>query len=257
MTARPSDLSRGARLHPPPAKRGSSRWASALGHLPVLVALQDGRASTQRDLARFAKIEQPPMAQMLARMERDGLIRRTGAAATSRSRRSQRRACRSRLPSCSAAIRRRCATLRTTRPGLLTRPIANLDQLAGVHPPPGAPHSIARLIRLLEICPLNTSPAAHLEISRTERVVYMRTLLTGRVFLESPRWRDGCLWVSDWGAHEVLRIEMDGQAEVVARTNSFPMCIEHLPDGRLLIVDLPSAGWRGLRRTERSSLTLI
>jgi DNA-binding MarR family transcriptional regulator len=47
-----------------------------VGHLPVLVALRDGRAGTQRDLARFAKIEQPPMAQMLARMERDGLIRR-------------------------------------------------------------------------------------------------------------------------------------------------------------------------------------
>jgi MarR family transcriptional regulator for hemolysin len=46
-----------------------------VGHLPVLVALRDGRASTQRDLARFAKVEQPPMAQMLARMERDGLIR--------------------------------------------------------------------------------------------------------------------------------------------------------------------------------------
>ncbi|MGF9692333.1 MarR family winged helix-turn-helix transcriptional regulator [Rhizobium sp. 0TCS1.26] len=48
-----------------------------VGHLPVLVALQNGDASTQRDLARFARIEQPPMAQMLARMERDGLIERT------------------------------------------------------------------------------------------------------------------------------------------------------------------------------------
>lgn len=48
-----------------------------VGHLPVLVALRDGEASTQIELARFAKIEQPPMAQMLARMERDGLIRRT------------------------------------------------------------------------------------------------------------------------------------------------------------------------------------
>ena len=64
------------------AARGSARLSEArlkplgfgVGHLPVLVALQDGRASTQRDLARFAKIEQPPMAQMLARMERDGLI---------------------------------------------------------------------------------------------------------------------------------------------------------------------------------------
>jgi DNA-binding MarR family transcriptional regulator len=48
-----------------------------VGHLPVLVALQNGNASTQRDLARFAKVEQPPMAQMLTRMERDGLIERT------------------------------------------------------------------------------------------------------------------------------------------------------------------------------------
>ena len=48
-----------------------------VGQLPVLVALQNGKASTQRDLARFARIEQPPMAQMLARMERDGLIERT------------------------------------------------------------------------------------------------------------------------------------------------------------------------------------
>ena len=49
----------------------------AVGQLPVLVALQDGKASTQRELARFAKVEQPPMAQMLARMERDCLIERT------------------------------------------------------------------------------------------------------------------------------------------------------------------------------------
>ena len=48
-----------------------------VGHLPVLVALQNGHASTQRDLARFARTEQPPMAQMLVRMERDGLIHRT------------------------------------------------------------------------------------------------------------------------------------------------------------------------------------
>ena len=45
-----------------------------VGHLPVLVALQNGQAGTQRDLALFARIEQPSMAQMLARMERDGLM---------------------------------------------------------------------------------------------------------------------------------------------------------------------------------------
>jgi len=56
-----------------------------VGQLPVLVALGDGTASTQRDLARFARVEQPPMAQMLARMERDGLIERTRDPADGRS----------------------------------------------------------------------------------------------------------------------------------------------------------------------------
>src|SRR5450631_965451 len=67
------------------AARGFARLSEArlkplgfgVGHLPVLIALQNGRAHTQRDLARFAKIEQPSMAQMLVRMERDGLIKRT------------------------------------------------------------------------------------------------------------------------------------------------------------------------------------
>lgn len=56
-----------------------------VGHLPVLVALKEGRAETQRDLARFARIEQPSMAQMLGRMARDGLIRRTPSATDGRS----------------------------------------------------------------------------------------------------------------------------------------------------------------------------
>jgi MarR family transcriptional regulator for hemolysin len=67
------------------AARGFARLSEArlkplgfgVGHLPVLVALKTGRADTQRDLALFARIQQPPMAQMLTRMERDGLIRRT------------------------------------------------------------------------------------------------------------------------------------------------------------------------------------
>ena len=58
-----------------------------LGHVPVLVALQDGQVGNQRDLARFARIEQPPMAQMLSRMERDGLIERTPDPQDGRSRR--------------------------------------------------------------------------------------------------------------------------------------------------------------------------
>jgi DNA-binding MarR family transcriptional regulator len=49
----------------------------AAAQLPVLAALKDGAQMSQTELARWAKVEQPTMAQMLARMERDGLIRRT------------------------------------------------------------------------------------------------------------------------------------------------------------------------------------
>jgi MarR family transcriptional regulator for hemolysin len=97
------------------AARGFARLSEArlkplgfgVGHLPVLVALQDGRTSTQRDLARFAKIEQPPTAQMLARMERDGLIQRAPDPADGRSRRITLTAvAETRLPDAVAALLR-------------------------------------------------------------------------------------------------------------------------------------------------------
>jgi sugar lactone lactonase YvrE len=63
-------------------------------------------------------------------------------------------------------------------------------------------------------------------------------LLEGLSFGESPRWHDGALWVCDWGAYELLRVSADGSAEVVAQIQSFPFCIDWLPepDGRLLAV---------------------
>lgn len=48
----------------------------ATAQLPVLTALKDGARLPQGELARWARVEQPTMAQLLARMERDGLIRR-------------------------------------------------------------------------------------------------------------------------------------------------------------------------------------
>jgi sugar lactone lactonase YvrE len=62
-------------------------------------------------------------------------------------------------------------------------------------------------------------------------------LMKGIVFGESPRWYDGRLWLSDWGAGQVLTLNADGSREVVASVASFPMCIDFLPDGRLLVVD--------------------
>jgi sugar lactone lactonase YvrE len=80
-----------------------------------------------------------------------------------------------------------------------------------------------------------------------------QVVLTDLAFPESPRWRDGRLWVSDWGAHEVIALDRDGGTEVVARVDSFPMCIDHLPDGRLLIVS--SDDRRLLRQESDGSLT--
>jgi DNA-binding MarR family transcriptional regulator len=57
----------------------------SVGQMPVLYLLRDGASLTQKDLARRVRIEQPTMAQLLARMERDGLIRRTNNVADKRS----------------------------------------------------------------------------------------------------------------------------------------------------------------------------
>ncbi len=44
------------------------------GPMPVFIALADGSALPQKELARRAAVEQPTMANTLARMERDGLV---------------------------------------------------------------------------------------------------------------------------------------------------------------------------------------
>jgi DNA-binding MarR family transcriptional regulator len=55
------------------------------GPMPVFFALADGRALSQKDLAQFAAVEQPTMANTLNRMERDQLIARTPDPADRRS----------------------------------------------------------------------------------------------------------------------------------------------------------------------------
>lgn len=64
----------------------------------------------------------------------------------------------------------------------------------------------------------------------------LQTLLTGLMFGESPRWHDDRLWVSDWGARDIIAVDRAGTSEVVARAPSFPCCIDFLHDGRLLMV---------------------
>ena len=48
----------------------------SVSQLPVIVALKHGARLSQKELAQQTGVEQPSMAQLLARMERDGLVQR-------------------------------------------------------------------------------------------------------------------------------------------------------------------------------------
>jgi sugar lactone lactonase YvrE len=63
-----------------------------------------------------------------------------------------------------------------------------------------------------------------------------RTLMTGIVFGEQPRWHEDRLWFSDWGKPEVIAVDLEGNSEVILEVPSFPCCVDWLPDGRLLLV---------------------
>jgi sugar lactone lactonase YvrE len=64
----------------------------------------------------------------------------------------------------------------------------------------------------------------------------LHMLVTGLTFPEQPRWHDERLWFSDWGTREVIAVSASGNSEVVLRGPSFPLCVDWLPDGRLLLV---------------------
>jgi sugar lactone lactonase YvrE len=66
----------------------------------------------------------------------------------------------------------------------------------------------------------------------------LQTLLTGLAFGESPRWHNGRLWFSDFGAQEVVAVDLSGKKEVIAHVPGAPMGLGFLPDGRLLIVSM-------------------
>ncbi|MDX7951837.1 MarR family transcriptional regulator [Lichenihabitans sp. Uapishka_5] len=100
----------------------------ATAQLPVLSMLKDGVARSQTELARLAKVEQPTMAQLLARMERDGLIHRNPDPADRRSSLlSLTDEARAKLPAGQAVLRQ-----------------GNVDMTAGL-----SPDEIAALVSLL------------------------------------------------------------------------------------------------------------
>ena len=63
----------------------------------------------------------------------------------------------------------------------------------------------------------------------------MRTLLSGRAFVESPRWHEGRLWFCDWLTREIISVDLRGESEVMFRVESLPFSIDWLRDGRLVV----------------------
>ena len=67
-------------------------------------------------------------------------------------------------------------------------------------------------------------------------VIEPRVLLEGLAMPESPRWHDGRLWFSNWGAEEIIAVDLDGNSEVVGRgPEGLGWAVNWLPDGRMLI----------------------
>jgi sugar lactone lactonase YvrE len=95
-----------------------------------------------------------------------------------------------------------------------------------------------------------TIPWKELEMSEVQ------VLMTGLVLGESPRWHKERLWLSDWGAQEVIAVDLLGNSEVEVRVPPImPFSIDWLPepDGRLLIL----SGKEGLLLREEPDGSLV
>jgi sugar lactone lactonase YvrE len=70
----------------------------------------------------------------------------------------------------------------------------------------------------------------------TRAPIKTHVLLEGLAMVESPRWHDGRLWFPHWGTPEIVALDLDGNARVMARGPSgLGHSIGWLPDGRLLV----------------------
>jgi sugar lactone lactonase YvrE len=79
-----------------------------------------------------------------------------------------------------------------------------------------------------------------------------RVLLDGLAMVESPRWHDGRLWFPHWGTPEIVAVDLEGNAEVMAKGPSgLGHSIGWLPDGRMLVTG------DGLTRYESDGTTVI
>ncbi|WP_192256522.1 SMP-30/gluconolactonase/LRE family protein [Mesorhizobium silamurunense] len=80
-----------------------------------------------------------------------------------------------------------------------------------------------------------------------------KVITEGLAFGESPRWREGRLWLCNWGTGEIVAVDEDGNSEVMLTVPAMlPYSIDWLPDGRLLVV----SGREGLLLRQEADGTL-
>jgi sugar lactone lactonase YvrE len=88
---------------------------------------------------------------------------------------------------------------------------------------------------------------------RMGRMSEPQLLAADLVIGESARWHDGRVWLSNWGAQEILAFDQEGNREVITRVpTTIPFSIDWLPDGQLLVVAGPEQ--RLLRQEPDGSL---
>ena len=82
------------------------------------------------------------------------------------------------------------------------------------------------------------------------------TLVEGRWFCEAPRWHDDRFWFSDFYAHEICSVGLDGdvRTELSIGADERPSGLGWLPDGRLLFVAMLS---RRVMRREHNGTTVV
>jgi sugar lactone lactonase YvrE len=74
-------------------------------------------------------------------------------------------------------------------------------------------------------------------VTKEAIMIELRPVLTDLGLVEAPRWHDGRLVFSDWGARIVLALDADGAIEVLATVEGMmPFCTDRRPDGRLLVL---------------------
>lgn len=79
-------------------------------------------------------------------------------------------------------------------------------------------------------------------------------LIDGLYFPEAPRWHEGRLWFSDFYAHEVVAVDLEGRRETIVEVPQMPSGLGFLPDGRLLVVSMVD---RRLLRLDAEGLTEV